>query len=53
MRKILLTMILATSTMAYADEGRYTIGAKSGDSNFVWIISQHELKSKFRLKCDT
>ena len=50
MRKILLTMILATSTMAYADEGRYTIGAKSGDSNFVWILDSKNGKLKYCYK---
>ncbi len=39
--------------MAYADEGRYTIAAKSGQSNFIWILDSKNGKLKYCYKSNS
>jgi len=52
MKKILLIMLLTLTSFANADEGRYTIAAKS-DSNFVWILDSKNGKLKYCYKSNS
>ena len=43
-------MLLTFTTFANADEGRYNIATKSGDSNYVWILDSEKGKLKYCYK---
>jgi len=47
MKKILMIMLLTFTTMAYADEGRYTMVNKPEGSWGVWILDSEQGKLKY------
>ena len=47
MKKILMIMLLTFTTMAYADEGRYTMVNKPEGSSGVWILDSERGKLKY------
>ena len=47
MKKLLMIMLLTFTTMAYADEGRYTMVNKPEGSYSVWILDSERGKLKY------
>ena len=47
MKKLLLIMLLTFTTIANADEGRYTMVNKPEGSSSVWILDSEQGKVKY------
>ena len=49
MKKILLMMLLTFTTIAHADEGRYTMTSnqEDGDISYVWVLDSEKGHLKY------